>query len=466
MEIPHIVDEIIQWLPSVDYNSSTTELSIFETTIRYLGGMLSGYDLLKGPLSHLPSNASYVDKLLDQSVNLADALKYGFETKTGIPHHTLELDKHSWHMESINTIASVGTMQLEWQRLSDLIGNPEYGRLVQKAEEYLLKPKTEVWPGLIPTKIDIYTTEFTDSAVGWGASQDSFYEYLIKMYVYDSSRYGNYSDRWLVAANSTMQHLAAHPSKNPNLTFLETSFNKIPSQSSSHLTCFASGNFILGGHVFDKEEYIDFGLKLVDSCHHTYNSTKTGLGPEGFAWNPSEVPPDQKDFYEKNGYYITNGIYILRPEVIESYYYAYRVTGNEIYRDWAWDAFVSMNKTCRAEKGFTSISDVNAPGGGQSMNEQESFLFAEVMKYSYMIQRPVCMTLAGFRGLPMFLQMDADFLIVSSVGFWPPRQEPVRLQYRSSPYEVCRATCMIRRTSPTLTLNLCVILHTDCINTA
>lgn len=51
MEIPEIVDEIIEWIPSINYNSSDKELSVFETTIRYLAGMLSGYDLLKGPLS-------------------------------------------------------------------------------------------------------------------------------------------------------------------------------------------------------------------------------------------------------------------------------------------------------------------------------------------------------------------------------------------------------------------------------
>ncbi|KAL8627033.1 hypothetical protein Q9189_007271 [Teloschistes chrysophthalmus] len=79
---------------------------------------------------------------------------------------------------------------------------------------------------------------------------------------------------------------------------------------------------------------------------------------------------------------------MLRPEVIESYYHAYRATGNEIYRDWAWDAFVALNTTCRAKNGFSAITDINAYGRGNSMKHQESFLFAEVLKYSYMIQKP------------------------------------------------------------------------------
>lgn len=60
-----------------------------------------------------------------------------------------------------------------------------------------------------------------------------------------------------------------------------------------------------------------------------------------------------------------------------------------MYRDWAWDAFVAINATTRVGSGFSSINDVNVKGGGGFQNVQESFLFAEVMKYSYLIQSPV-----------------------------------------------------------------------------
>lgn len=66
---------------------------------------------------------------------------------------------------------------------------------------------------------------------------------------------------------------------------------------------------------------------LVDGCHDLYNSTATMIGPEQFSWNTSAIPPDQTDFYTKSGYYITNPLYDLRPEVLESFYYAFRVTG-------------------------------------------------------------------------------------------------------------------------------------------
>jgi mannosyl-oligosaccharide alpha-1,2-mannosidase len=85
--------------------------------------------------------------------------------------------------------------------------------------------------------------------------------------------------------------------------------------------------------VLEEQKYIDFGLELVASCENTYNQTLTGIGPEGFAWDDSEVPANQTEFYERAGFYITSGAYILRPEVLESFYYAYRATGDRKYQD-------------------------------------------------------------------------------------------------------------------------------------
>lgn len=157
---------------------------------------------------------------------------------------------------------------------------------------------------------------------------------------------------------------------------------------SGHLACFDGGNFILAGSVLDEPKYIEFGLALVASCHDLYSSTLTGIGPEGFSWNVTNLPANQTDFYDRAGFYITDSGYLLRPEVIESFYYAYRITGERQYQDWAWNAFVAINATTRIGSGFSEISDVNAADGGTKTNFQDSFLFAEVMKYSYLIHRP------------------------------------------------------------------------------
>jgi mannosyl-oligosaccharide alpha-1,2-mannosidase len=42
MQIPSIVTTILDYIPTIDYDNTTTQVSLFETTIRYLGGMLAG----------------------------------------------------------------------------------------------------------------------------------------------------------------------------------------------------------------------------------------------------------------------------------------------------------------------------------------------------------------------------------------------------------------------------------------
>ena len=60
-----------------------------------------------------------------------------------------------------------------------------------------------------------------------------------------------------------------------------------------------------------------------------------------------------------------------------------------MYQDWAWEAFVAINATTRVGQGFSEISNVDVANGGSFENVQESFLFAEVLKYSYLIHAPV-----------------------------------------------------------------------------
>ena len=53
------VSKILDHIMTIDFSETSDEVSLFETTIRYLGGMLSGYDLLKGPAANLaPSSDS------------------------------------------------------------------------------------------------------------------------------------------------------------------------------------------------------------------------------------------------------------------------------------------------------------------------------------------------------------------------------------------------------------------------
>lgn len=332
MRLPDVVDDILNYVPKIDYSETSEEVSLFETTIRYLAGMLSGYDLLTGPLSDLATNQSAVEALLTQSKNLANVLKFAFDTPSGIPYNNINITSKGNDGSSTNGLATIGSLVLEWTHLSDLTGDQQYAELSQKGESYLLNPEpaeAEPFPGLVGSNVNIDTGLFTDAYVSWGGGDDSFYEYLIKMYVYDPNRFSTYKDRWIAAANSTIQYLRSSPSSRPDVTFVATYYNGSLGLNAQHLTCFDGGNFLLGGDVLRIQEFIDFGLALVNGCHDTYIETATRIGPEQFGWDNSSVPADQQQFYDRAGFYIESSAYILRPEVIESYYYAYRITGDQ-----------------------------------------------------------------------------------------------------------------------------------------
>lgn len=130
-------------------------------------------------------------------------------------------------------------------------------------------------------------------------------------------------------------------------------------------------------------------------CRDTYKYTATHIGPETFRWlgenSPANAsaPAGDEAFYKQAGYWVDSAAYVSRPEVIESYYYAYRATGDPIYQEWAWEAYLAINETCRVGSGYSAVDDVTTVGGGSFEDFQESFWFAEVLKYSYLIQADV-----------------------------------------------------------------------------
>lgn len=161
--------------------------------------MLSGYDFLSGPRANLANKKSNVQALLTQAVKLADTLSFAFNTPSGVPSNNLYINGvQATDGSTTNGIATIGTLVLEWTRLSDLTGNPIYGKLAQQGESYLLNPSppSEVpYPGLLGTDVNLTTGAFVDDDGGWVGGDDSYYEYLIKMYVYDSTRFASYKDR-------------------------------------------------------------------------------------------------------------------------------------------------------------------------------------------------------------------------------------------------------------------------------
>jgi mannosyl-oligosaccharide alpha-1,2-mannosidase len=160
-----------------------------------------------------------------------------------------------------------------------------------------------------------------------------------------------------------------------------------------HLACFAGGNLMLGGRHLGNPTITQLGAELVETCRRSYEATTTGIGPEYFQWQPEHqdgaYTADSEHFQRQNkelGFWITDARWMLRPETVESYFYAYRITGDKKYQQWAWEAFQAYQKAAKAKFGYAEVKDVMMePGTNNQADVAESFWGAETLKYLYLI---------------------------------------------------------------------------------
>jgi mannosyl-oligosaccharide alpha-1,2-mannosidase len=215
--------------------------------------------------------------------------------------------------------------------------------------------------------------------VSLGAFGDSFYEYLLKSYlqdVKDSRALKMYIDTMKGVEKKLLQI-----SKESHMMYLASINYGSVEHEMTHLACFAGGLFALGSTVLDspeREHHLQIGKNLTNTCHESYVRSPTGLGPESFSFASGAEAVASK-YREK--------FYILRPEVVESYFVLYRLTKDPKYREWAWQVVESLNKHCRVDTGFVGIKNVYDLNSEKD-DVQQSFVFAELFKYLYLIFCP------------------------------------------------------------------------------
>lgn len=203
--------------------------------------------------------------------------------------------------------------------------------------------------------------------------------------MYNSDLYGFYLERWLIAADSTIRSIGTHPYGHPEWTLLPSwNGGAALRNNMESLSWFAGGSFILGGMVTDNQTLVDYGLSIANAAGAAYRMTLTGLGGEFVTWTTTCDDSGESTCEPDDSFQIADGRFRLRPEVLETWYYAYRATKDPKYRDWSWAAFEAINRYCRTDSGFSAINDVNSADGGGKSDVQESFVFAEVMKYVYL----------------------------------------------------------------------------------
>ncbi|KKY26345.1 putative class i alpha-mannosidase [Diplodia seriata] len=444
MNLTDEFDEAVHAVNAIDFSScSLQELNVFETTIRYLGGLLSAYDL-----SEYPS-------LLTKATELGHMLYKAFDTPNRMPitrwNFRSAMDDVPQEADAKVLVAELGSLTMEFTRLSQLTGDPRWydavHRIMAVFEAQQMYTKL---PGLFPTVVSARVQNFWESPADpdertpftIGAMADSLYEYFPKQHLllHGADR-STYRRLWLRAASPIKNHLLYRPMTPGNKDVLLVGDAHVsggdppafaPKQlllepKNQHLSCFAGAAFALAGRAFSLADDVDVGRRLADGCLWAYEAGGPhGIMPEtmytlpcplagpfsgdGCEWQedawfgaveaahnginvdadgvPIVLPAEelvQAHHLRKGVARVADPRYALRPEAIESVFVLYRLTGDERLPDRAWRIFERIVKQTKTRYGHAGLDDCVREGRTRQGDRMESFWLAETLKYFYLL---------------------------------------------------------------------------------
>ncbi len=157
-------------------------VSLFETNIRALGGLLSAHAMAVDPRLGLLSGRypdDYSGGLLPLALDLANRLLPALRTASGIPYGSINLRRGVSPSESpVACTAAVGTLVLEFGALSRWSGQPKFERAAKRAALALWRLRSEI--DLLGAHVNLQSGAWTQADAGIGRGIDSFYEYMLK----------------------------------------------------------------------------------------------------------------------------------------------------------------------------------------------------------------------------------------------------------------------------------------------
>ncbi|GLU13988.1 hypothetical protein SLE2022_305860 [Rubroshorea leprosula] len=416
MGLDEVVSEAGSWIEShlSERISKKGQVNLFETTIRVLGGLLSAYHLSSGDQGIKveqkgPKPAVYLETARD----LADRLLSAFTSSpTAVPFSDVVLHDSSAHPapDGLSSTSEVSTVQLEFNYLSAISGDPKYSREAMKVLAHMKTlPKVE---GLVPIYMSPNSGGFSGENIRLGSRGDSYYEYLIKVWLQQrTSQDGNFTylyDMYQEAMKG-VRHLLVQKSIPNGLVFV----GELPSgpkgefsPKMDHLVCFLPGALALGATkgitrekamkdnllTFEDLENLKLAEDLAKTCFEMYSVTSTGLAPEIAYFHTKEYSEDGLDGGNKSSKYVNDIIIkhadrhnLLRPETVESLFVLYRITQDQKYREWGWQIFEAFEKYTKVGSGgYTSLDDVTTIPP-QRRDKMETFFLGETLKYLYLL---------------------------------------------------------------------------------
>jgi mannosyl-oligosaccharide alpha-1,2-mannosidase len=260
---------------------------------------------------------------------------------------------------------------MEYSYLSHITGSNEYRETIMKPIRHV-NGLSKHYEGLYPIYINPYSGKFTNDKITFGAMGDSFYEYLMKMWLLTGKTNDLFKTMYQESMRGMITHLLSQDSE--GLWYIADLENGRKVQKMDHLVCFAPGMLALGAMhgIVDEttgEQHMKIAKDLMKTCYESYARQSSGIGPEYMT------------FYSTMG--VGDSSYKLRPEMVESLFVLYRMTGDKMYREWGWNTFQAIEKHCKVDGGYVSLKDVRSPQFKE--DKMESFFLAETLKYLYLL---------------------------------------------------------------------------------
>lgn len=363
--------------------SNVGRVIVFETVIRNLGGLLSMF--------HLSGDTMYLHKAEELGIRLSSS----FDSPFGLPwprcylNETGRCDLHKQLGDSLY-LAELGSLQLEYRALAHHSNDPVVKNLrrvtesilefVQQANSSLIR-LSGIHSSLLPYALSMQSGMWNTNLVTMGAPADSYFEYLVKIWIQGGRREILYWDRFVQVIDS-MADIASYTSRG-GVTIVR---NVIPLSNGTiqfdnrmdHFSCYIPGMIILGLDSLDKNDkerrlkWEWMAEELTETCFKMYTKSPSGLSGEQIRLGVNDE------------WRMTGG-YQLRPEAVEAFFYMFRYTGKAKYREYAWHVFEGIERHCRVSGGGYSAIINSRSRHPQKADMMHSFIISETFKYLYLI---------------------------------------------------------------------------------
>lgn len=335
---------------------SNINVSVFETNIRIVGGLLSAHLLSHRAGVELEPGWPCNGPLLRLAEDVAKRLIAAFDTTTGMPYGTVNLRHGVPPGEtSVTCTAGVGTFIVEFGTLSRLTGDPVYEEVALNALHALYNHQSPI--GLVGNHIDVLTGRWTAQDSGIGAGVDSYFEYLVKGAILLNR------PELMAMFNDVRVGINKYLKRGDWYLWVSMQKGQVTLPVFQSLEAYWPGVLSLIGDV-------NTGMK---SIHNYYQVWKQyGFTPEFYNIPQAEVGLNRQS-------------YPLRPELVESAMYLYRATGDPFLLDIGVHILRSIQHSAYTPCGYATIEDTR---DHTQENRMESFFLAETTKYLYLLFDP------------------------------------------------------------------------------